>query len=146
MPWTSRPELCWIALRDIRPQQVTAFPAASFAQLPPVQLEAERLWCDGLILVRQLDVNDPPGRRAGLFPGGSQLDQHLVTGQLLLTQLMQALNQLLQPTPPHRLFFITTCATASQDVKLAVLFDEFHLNSIADLRPRLGEEVLFQSA
>jgi hypothetical protein len=42
----------------------------SFAQLLPVQLEAEGLRCDGLIPVRQLDVDDPPGRRPGLFPGG----------------------------------------------------------------------------
>jgi len=92
------PELCWIALRDIRPQQVTAFTAASFAQLLPVQLEAERLWCDGLIIVRQLKVDDPPGRRPGLFPGRPQLDQQLVAGQLLLAQLMQAFNPL--PVPP----------------------------------------------
>jgi len=41
----------------------------SFAQLLPVQLEAEGLRRDGLIPVRQLDVDDPPGRRPGLFPG-----------------------------------------------------------------------------
>ena len=39
----------------------------SFAQLLPV---AEGLRRDGLIPVRQLDVDDPPGRRPGLFPGG----------------------------------------------------------------------------
>ena len=70
----------------------------SFAQLLPVQLEAEGLRRDGLIPVRQLDVDDPPGRRPGLFPGRPQLDQQLVAGQLLLAQLMQAFNPL--PVPP----------------------------------------------
>ncbi|MFY9952731.1 hypothetical protein, partial [Bradyrhizobium sp.] len=70
----------------------------------------------------------------------------MVAGQLLLAQFMQAFYQLLQPTPPHRLLFVTARATASQDVKFAVLFDEFHLNSVADLCPRLGQKILFELA
>ena len=135
-----------IGARHIRPQQITAFPSTCLAQFLPVQLEAERIGRDRLILVGQLDVDDPPERWPGLFPGRPQLDEQLVAGQLLLAQLMQAFDQLLEPPPAHRLFLVTTCAAAGQDVKLVILFDEFHLNRVTNLRPRPGQEVLLQLA
>src|ERR1700692_4099951 len=44
----------------------------------------------------------------------------------------------------RRLFLVTACATASQDVELSVLFAEFPLNSVADLCPRLGQKLLLE--
>ena len=41
------PELRRIAAGEIRPQQITSFAPASFAQVLPVQLKAERLRRDG---------------------------------------------------------------------------------------------------
>ena len=58
------PQLGRIAARHVRPQQVAPFPAARLAQSLPVQAKAERLRRDGLVLVRQLDGDDPPGDAA----------------------------------------------------------------------------------
>ena len=64
-----RPELRRIATRDIRAQQLAAFPSSRLAQPLPVQPEAERVRRDDLILVGQLKVDDPPGRRPSLLAG-----------------------------------------------------------------------------
>src|ERR1700740_1902432 len=47
-----RPEFRRIAAREIGSQQITAFPSACLPQLLPVQLEAERLRRDRLVLAR----------------------------------------------------------------------------------------------
>src|SRR5207249_3429798 len=112
----------------------------------PVQLETERLWRDRLILVGQADVDGAVGRWPGLFPSGAELDEQLITGQLLLAQLLQALHQLLQSAVPHRLFLVAARATAGQDIKLAVLFNEFHLNRVTNSGPGLRQKLLLQLA
>ena len=76
----------------------------------------------------------------GLLPGRAKLDQQLIAGQLLLSQFMQALDQLLQPAPPHRLLLVAASATAGEHHAFVVLLNEFHLNGVADIGPRLRSE------
>src|SRR6201996_9367115 len=59
---------------------------------------------------------------------------------------MQAFDQLLQPTPPHRLLLVPSSAAASQDVKFTILFNQLHLNRIANLCPGPRQEFLLQLA
>ena len=79
-----RPEFRRIAAREIGSQQITAFPPACLPQLLPVQLEAESLRRDRLVLAGQLDVDDPISDRPRFRSCSSQLDQQLIPGQLLL--------------------------------------------------------------
>src|SRR5246127_4938330 len=59
---------------------------------------------------------------------------------------MQAFDQLLQPTPPHRLLLVPSSAAASQDEKFTILFNQLHLNRIANLCPGPRQEFLLQLA
>src|SRR5712675_172066 len=78
------PEFRRIAAREIGSQQITAFPPACLPQLLPVQLEAESLRRDRLVLAGQLDVDDPISDQPRFRSCSSQLDQQLIPGQLLL--------------------------------------------------------------
>src|SRR6185312_13279917 len=106
-------ELCRIGPRQIRAQQIAAFSAARLTQSLPVQTKAERFRRDRLVLVGQLEVDDPVSRWCGLFPGGSQLDEQLITGQLLLAQLLQTLHQLLGVPPAALRFYTVAYCTPS---------------------------------
>src|SRR5438552_17545386 len=57
---------------------------------------------------------------------------------------MQAFDQLLQPPPPHRLLLVPSPAAASQDIKFTILFNQLHLNRIANLCPGPRQEFLLQ--
>src|SRR4051794_1716669 len=59
---------------------------------------------------------------------------------------MQAFDQLLQPPPPHRLLLVPSSAAASQDIKFTILFNQLHLNRIANLCPGPRQEFLLQLA
>src|SRR5712671_4281125 len=59
---------------------------------------------------------------------------------------MQAFDQLLQPPPPHRLLLVPSPAAASQDIKFTILFNQLHLNRIANLCPGPRQEFLLQLA
>src|ERR1700758_3879104 len=59
---------------------------------------------------------------------------------------MQPFDQLLQPTPPHRLLLVPSSAAASQDEKFTILFNQLHLNRIANLCPGPRQEFLLQLA
>src|SRR5205807_6208709 len=59
---------------------------------------------------------------------------------------MQAFDQLLQPPPPHRLLLVPSPATSSQDIKFTILFNQLHLNRIANLCPGPRQEFLLQLA
>src|SRR5437660_11124515 len=59
---------------------------------------------------------------------------------------MQAFDQLLQPPPPHRLLLVPSPAAASQDIKFTILFNQLHLNRIANLCPGTRQEFLLQLA
>ena len=66
---------------------------------------------------------------------GSQFEQQLISRQLLLLQITQALPQPLQTPPAHAAFFMHTLVTARQDVEFAVVFEEFDINQFANLFP-----------
>src|ERR1700726_2797417 len=57
---------------------------------------------------------------------------------------MQAFDQLPRPPPPHRLPLVPSSAAASQDIKFTILFNQLHLNRIANLCPRPRQEFLLQ--
>src|ERR1700752_2270620 len=59
---------------------------------------------------------------------------------------MQPFDQLLQPTPPHRLLLVPSSAAASQDEKFTILFNQLHLNRIANLCPGPRQGFLLQLA
>ncbi len=98
-------------------KQIAALAPARRAELLAVQREMERLRRDRLILCRRMDRQQPVGL-AGFLLGRAEFEQQLVARQVLSLQFAQALDQLPQPTPPHRLFLVAPGSAARQNVGL----------------------------
>ncbi|MDQ3775111.1 MAG: hypothetical protein M3461_12515, partial [Pseudomonadota bacterium] len=69
--------------REIGAEQVAPFSAPNDAEFVPVQGEGEDLWGDGLVFSRQMEI-DQPVSLPGLFLGGTEFEQEIITGQFLL--------------------------------------------------------------
>ena len=90
---------------EVRSEQVAPFSAPNDAEFVPVQGEGEGLWGDGLVFGRQMEI-DQPVSLPGLFLGGAEFEQEIITGQFLLLDLAQAFPEPFQSAPTHRALLV----------------------------------------
>ena len=68
---------------------------------------------------------DQPVSLPGLFLGGTEFEQEIITRQFLLLELAQAFPEPFQSPPTHRALLVHPTTASRQDIKFSRLLDQF---------------------